>query len=126
TACALFGLECIIYMGEVDIARQAPNVFRMKLLGAEVRSVSSGSKTLKDAINEAIRDWVTNVRSTFYVVETAAGMHPYPVIVRDLQSVIGREARRQMLERIGRLPNSVIACGGGGADALRIVSAFYR
>ncbi len=105
TACALFGLECIVYMGEVDIARQAPNVFRMKLLGAEVRSVTSGSKTLKDAINEAIRDWVTNVRSTFYVFGTAAGMHPYPMIVRDLQSVIGREARRQMLERIGRLPN---------------------
>src|SRR6187402_2508913 len=115
TACALFGLECIIYMGEIDIARQAPNVFRMKLLGAEVRAVSSGSKTLKDAINEAIRDWVTNVRSTFYVFGTAAGMHPYPVIVRDLQSVIGREARRQMLERIGRLPDSVIACVGGGS-----------
>ncbi len=124
TACALFGLECIVYMGEVDIARQAPNVFRMKLLGAEVRSVSSGSKTLKDAINEAIRDWVTNVRTTFYVFGTAAGMHPYPVIVRDLQSVIGREARRQMLERIGRLPNSVIACVGGGSNAIGIFHPF--
>jgi tryptophan synthase beta chain len=124
TACALFGLECIIYMGEVDIARQAPNVFRMKLLGAEVRSVSSGSKTLKDAINEAIRDWVTNVRTTFYVFGTAAGMHPYPVIVRDLQSVIGREARRQILERIGRLPNAVIACVGGGSNAIGIFHPF--
>ena len=104
TACALFGLECIVYMGEVDIARQAPNVFRMKLLGAEVRPVTSGSKTLKDAINEAIRDWVTNVRDTFYIFGTAAGMHPYPLIVRDLQSVIGREARAQMLEQIGALP----------------------
>jgi tryptophan synthase beta chain len=124
TACALFGLECIVYMGEVDIARQAPNVFRMKLLGAEVRSVTSGSKTLKDAINEAIRDWVTNVRDTFYVFGTAAGMHPYPVIVRDLQSVIGREARRQMLERIGRLPNAVIACVGGGSNAIGIFHPF--
>ena len=98
TACALFGLECIVYMGEVDIARQSPNVFRMKLLGAEVRPVTSGSKTLKDAINEAIRDWVTNVGTTFYIFGTAAGMHPYPMIVRDFQSVIGREAREQMLE----------------------------
>jgi tryptophan synthase beta chain len=124
TACALFGLECIVYMGEIDIARQAPNVFRMKLLGAEVRSVTSGSKTLKDAINEAIRDWVTNVRETFYVFGTAAGMHPYPVIVRDLQSVIGREARRQMLEQIGRLPNTVIACVGGGSNAIGIFHPF--
>jgi tryptophan synthase beta chain len=124
TACALFGLECIVYMGEVDIARQAPNVFRMKLLGAEVRSVTSGSKTLKDAINEAIRDWVTNVRDTFYVFGTAAGMHPYPVIVRDLQSVIGREARRQMLERIGRLPDAVVACVGGGSNAIGIFHPF--
>ena len=124
TACALFGLECIVYMGEIDIARQAPNVFRMKLLGAEVRSVTSGSKTLKDAINEAIRDWVTNVRDTFYIFGTAAGMHPYPVIVRDLQSVIGREARRQMLERIGRLPNAVVACVGGGSNAIGIFHPF--
>ena len=124
TACALFGLECIVYMGEVDIARQAPNVFRMKLLGAEVRPVTSGSKTLKDAINEAIRDWVTNVRDTFYIFGTAAGMHPYPVIVRDLQSVIGREARRQMLERIGRLPDSVVACVGGGSNAIGIFHPF--
>jgi tryptophan synthase beta chain len=111
-------------MGEVDIVRQAQNVFRMKLLGAEVRPVSSGSKTLKDAINEAIRDWVTNVRDTFYLFGTAAGMHPYPVIVRDLQSVIGREARRQMLERIGRLPNAVVACVGGGSNAIGIFHPF--
>ena len=124
TACALFGLECIVYMGEVDIARQSPNVFRMKLLGAEVRSVTSGSKTLKDAINEAIRDWVTNVGNTFYVFGTAAGMHPYPMIVRDLQSVIGREARKQMLERTGRLPNAVIACVGGGSNAIGIFHPF--
>ena len=124
TACALFGLECVVYMGEVDIIRQAQNVFRMKLLGAEVRPVSSGSKTLKDAINEAIRDWVTNVRDTFYLFGTAAGMHPYPVIVRDLQSVIGREARRQMLERIGRLPDAVVACVGGGSNAIGIFHPF--
>jgi tryptophan synthase beta chain len=124
TACALFGLECIVYMGEIDIARQSPNVFRMKLLGAEVRSVSSGSKTLKDAINEAIRDWVTNVESTFYIFGTAAGMHPYPMIVRDLQSVIGREARKQMLERTGRLPDTVIACVGGGSNAIGMFSPF--
>jgi tryptophan synthase beta chain len=124
TACALFGLECIVYMGEIDMARQAPNVFRMKLLGAEVRPVSSGSKTLKDAINEAIRDWVTNVGDTFYLFGTAAGMHPYPVIVRDLQSVIGREARRQMLERIGRLPNAIVACVGGGSNAIGIFHPF--
>ena len=124
TACALFGLECIVYMGEIDIARQAPNVFRMKLLGAEVRPVSSGSRTLKDAINEAIRDWVTNVGDTFYIFGTAAGMHPYPVIVRDLQSVMGREARRQMLERIGRLPNAVVACVGGGSNAIGIFHPF--
>ncbi len=124
TACALFGLECIVYMGETDIARQSPNVFRMKLLGAEVRSVTSGSRTLKDAINEAIRDWVTNVESTFYVFGTAAGMHPYPMIVRDLQSVIGREARKQMLERTGRLPNTVMACVGGGSNAIGMFYPF--
>jgi tryptophan synthase beta chain len=124
TACALLGLEAIVYMGELDIARQAPNVFRMKLLGAEVRSVSSGSKTLKDAINEAIRDWVTNVRTTFYLFGTAAGMHPYPMIVRDFQQIIGQEARRQMQERIGRLPDTVIACVGGGSNAIGIFHPF--
>ena len=124
TACALMGLECIVYMGEVDIARQSPNVFRMKLLGAEVRSVSSGSKTLKDAINEAIRDWVTNVATTFYLFGTAAGMHPYPLMVRDFQSVMGREAREQILKKTGRLPDSVIACVGGGSNAIGIFHPF--
>ncbi len=124
TVCALLGLECIVYMGEVDIERQKPNVFRMKLLGAEVRSVSSGSKTLKDAINEAIRDWVTNVESTFYIFGTAAGMHPYPVMVRDLQSVIGRESRAQIIEKTGSLPNAVIACVGGGSNAIGMFHPF--
>jgi tryptophan synthase beta chain len=124
TVCALLGLDCIVYMGEVDIERQKPNVFRMKLLGAEVRPVTSGSKTLKDAINEAIRDWVTNVASTFYLFGTAAGMHPYPLIVRELQSVIGREARAQMIERIGRLPDAVLACVGGGSNAIGIFHPF--
>jgi len=124
TACALFGLECIVYMGEVDIARQSPNVFRMKLLGADVRSVSSGSKTLKDAINEAIRDWVTNVETTFYIFGTAAGMHPYPLMVRDFQSVIGREAREQILHKTGRLPDAVVACVGGGSNAIGIFHPF--
>src|SRR3712207_4781817 len=112
TACALLGLDCVVYMGEVDIARQAPNVFRMKLLGAEVRPVAAGSRTLKDAINEAVRDWVTNVETTFYLFGTAAGMHPYPMLVRDFQAIIGREARAQCLEQLGRLPNSVVACVG--------------
>jgi tryptophan synthase beta chain len=124
TVCALLGLDCIVYMGEVDIERQKPNVFRMKLLGAEVRSVSSGSKTLKDAINEAIRDWVTNVDSTFYIFGTAAGMHPYPVMVRDLQSVIGRESRAQIIEKTGNLPNSVVACVGGGSNAIGMFYPF--
>lgn len=124
TVCALLGLDCIVYMGEVDIARQSLNVFRMKLLGAEVRSVTSGSKTLKDAINEAIRDWVTNVRSTFYLFGTAAGMHPYPMIVRDFQTVIGREARSQMLDQTGRLPDVVIACVGGGSNAIGMFHPF--
>lgn len=124
TACALLGLDCIVYMGEVDIARQSLNVFRMKLLGAQVISVTSGSKTLKDAINEAIRDWVTNVRDTFYIFGTAAGMHPYPMMVRDFQSVIGREARTQMLEQTGRLPNAVLACVGGGSNAIGIFHPF--
>ncbi len=124
TAGALLGLDCMVYLGEVDIARQSLNVFRMKLLGAEVISVTSGSKTLKDAINEAIRDWVTNVRDTFYLFGTAAGMHPYPLIVRDFQSVIGREARTQMLEQTGKLPDAVLACVGGGSNAIGIFHPF--
>ena len=124
TACALLGLDCIVYMGEVDIARQQPNVQRMKLLGAEVRPVSSGSRTLKDAINEAIRDWVTNVHDTHYLLGSVLGPHPYPVMVRDFQSVIGTEARAQILERIGRLPDMVIACVGGGSNAMGIFHAF--
>jgi tryptophan synthase beta chain len=124
TACALLGLECIVYMGEVDIARQQPNVYRMKLLGAEVRSVSSGSRTLKDAINEAIRDWVTNVETTHYLLGSVLGPHPYPMMVRDFQSVIGREARQQMLAGIGRLPDVIVACVGGGSNAMGIFHAF--
>lgn len=124
TACALLGLDCIVYMGEIDIQRQALNVFRMKLLGAEVRPVSSGSKTLKDALNEAIRDWVTNVETTYYLLGTAAGMHPYPKIVRDLQSIIGREARAQIQEAIGTLPKAVVACIGGGSNAIGIFHPF--
>ena len=126
TACALLGLECIVYMGEVDIARQSLNVFRMKLLGAEVRAVTSGSKTLKDAINEAIRDWVTNVRDTFYLFGTAAGMHPYPLIVRELQSVIGREARTQFLELTGKLPTAIVAAVGGGSNAIGMFHPFIN
>ncbi|HET8522953.1 MAG TPA: tryptophan synthase subunit beta [Thermomicrobiales bacterium] len=126
TACALLGLDCIVYMGEVDIARQSLNVFRMKLLGAEVVPVTSGSRTLKDAINEAIRDWVTNVDTTFYLFGTAAGMHPYPMIVRDLQSVIGRETRTQMLEQTGKLPNAVLACVGGGSNAIGMFAPFIN
>lgn len=124
TACALLGLECIVYMGEVDIARQQPNVHRMKLLGAEVRPVSSGSRTLKDAINEAIRDWVTNVDSTHYLLGSVLGPHPYPMMVRDFQSVIGTEAREQILQTVGRLPDMVIACVGGGSNAMGIFHAF--
>ncbi|MEE8546196.1 MAG: tryptophan synthase subunit beta [Alphaproteobacteria bacterium] len=124
TAAALFGLPCVVYMGEVDIERQAPNVFRMKLLGAEVRPVSSGSRTLKDAMNEALRDWVTNVEDTFYVIGTVAGPHPYPMMVRDFQSVIGREAREQVLEREGRLPDTLIACVGGGSNAMGLFHPF--
>jgi tryptophan synthase beta chain len=124
TVCALLGLECIVYMGDIDIERQKPNVFRMKLLGAEVVPVTSGSRTLKDAINEAIRDWVTNVETTFYLFGTAAGMHPYPLIVRDLQEVIGYEARDQMLEMTGRLPDAVVACVGGGSNAIGIFHPF--
>lgn len=124
TVCALLGLESIIYMGEVDIARQQPNVYRMRLLGAEVRPVSSGSRTLKDAINQAIRDWVTNVETTHYLLGSVLGPHPYPSMVRDFQSVIGREAREQVLEACGRLPDAVVACVGGGSNAMGIFHAF--
>jgi len=124
TACALLGLECIVYMGSVDIARQQPNVLRMKLLGAEVRQVDSGSKTLKDAINEAIRDWVTNVETTHYLLGSVLGPHPYPMMVRDFQSVIGNEARQQILEIAGRLPHVIVACVGGGSNAMGIFHAF--
>jgi tryptophan synthase beta chain len=124
TVCAMLGLECIVYMGEEDIQRQSLNVFRMKLLGAEVRSVTSGSRTLKDAINEAIRDWVTNVETTFYLIGSVVGPHPYPRIVRDFQSVIGIEAREQILVQEGRLPDLVIACVGGGSNAIGIFYPF--
>lgn len=124
TACALLGLDCIVYMGTVDMARQAPNVQRMRLLGAEVRGVESGSKTLKDAINEAIRDWVTNVGETYYLLGSALGPHPYPTMVRDFQSMIGREARQQILTAEGELPDAVIACVGGGSNAIGIFHEF--
>jgi tryptophan synthase beta chain len=124
TAAALLGLECVVYMGTVDMARQQPNVFRMKLLGAEVRPVDAGTRTLKDAINEAIRDWVTNVNTTHYLLGSALGPHPYPTMVRDFQSVIGQEARAQMLELTGRLPNACIACVGGGSNAIGLFQAF--
>ena len=123
-ACALLGLDCIVYMGTEDIRRQAPNVFRMKLLGAEVREVDAGSRTLKDAINEAIRDWVTNVRTTYYLLGSVVGPHPYPAMVREFQSVIGREARAQHLERVGHLPDLVVACVGGGSNAMGVFAAF--
>jgi tryptophan synthase beta chain len=126
TAAALLGLECVVYMGAVDIARQEPNVFRMKLLGAEVHPVTSGTQTLKDAINEAIRDWVTNVGSTHYLLGSALGPHPYPTMVREFQSVIGREAREQMLAEVGRLPDTVIACVGGGSNAIGVFSGFVE
>jgi tryptophan synthase beta chain len=124
TLCARFGLKCVVYMGEVDVERQKPNVFRMKLLGAEVRPVQSGSKTLKDAMNEALRDWVTNVEDTFYCIGTVAGPHPYPMMVRDFQSVIGRETREQMMAAEGRLPDSLIACIGGGSNAMGLFHPF--
>ncbi|MFN3705877.1 MAG: tryptophan synthase subunit beta [Thermoflexales bacterium] len=124
TACALLGLECVIYMGRVDMERQQPNVHRMRLLGAEVRCVTSGTQTLKDAVNEAIRDWVTHPRETYYIIGSALGPHPYPLICRDFQSVIGREARMQILDQAGRLPNTVIACVGGGSNAIGIFTAF--
>ncbi|ASG21691.1 tryptophan synthase subunit beta [Nitrospirillum viridazoti] len=124
TVCALFGLPCTIYMGEVDIARQQPNVFRMKLLGAEVKPVTSGSRTLKDAMNEALRDWVTNVGDTFYIIGTTAGPHPYPALVRDFQSIIGHEVREQMVAMEGRLPDTLVACIGGGSNALGLFYPF--
>ncbi|MFZ5835379.1 MAG: tryptophan synthase subunit beta [Pseudomonadota bacterium] len=124
TVAARFGLPCVIYMGAADIERQQPNVFRMKLLGAEVVPVTSGTATLKDAMNEALRDWVTNVMDTFYIIGTAAGPHPYPMLVRDFQSVIGRETRQQMLEREGRLPDSLVACIGGGSNAIGLFHPF--
>jgi tryptophan synthase beta chain len=125
TVCAMLGLECVVYMGEEDVRRQALNVFRMKLLGAEVRSVASGSRTLKDAINEAIRDWVTNVETTHYLLGSVVGPHPYPMIVRDLQSVIGVEAREQLMEAVGRLPDYAVACVGGGSNAMGLFHPFY-
>src|SRR5207302_10056843 len=124
SVCAMLKVECVVYMGEIDIARQSLNVFRMKLLGAEVRPVNSGSRTLKDAINEAIRDWVTNVETTFYVLGSATGPHPYPRIVRDFQSIIGKEARQQILEQEGRLPDIILACVGGGSNAIGIFHPF--
>jgi tryptophan synthase beta chain len=126
TACALLGLDCVVYMGTIDMARQAPNVQRMRLLGAEVRGVESGSKTLKDAINEAIRDWVTNVNATYYLLGSALGPHPYPTMVRDFQSVIGREAKDQILAAEGRLPDAIIACVGGGSNAIGIFHEFVE
>jgi tryptophan synthase beta chain len=126
TVCARFGLPCVVYMGAVDVERQKPNVFRMNLLGAEVRPVTSGSSTLKDAMNEAMRDWVTNVHDTYYLIGTAAGPHPYPAMVRDFQSVIGAEARRQILERERRLPDVVMACVGGGSNATGLFYPFLN
>jgi len=123
TVCALFGLECVVYMGEEDMRRQELNVFRMRLLGAEVRGVSGGSATLKDAINEAMRDWVTNVRTTFYILGSALGSHPYPTMVRDFHRVISKESKRQILEHEGRLPDAIVACVGGGSNA---IGAFYE
>jgi len=124
TVCALFGLPCTVYMGARDIERQAPNVFRMKLLGANIIAVESGSKTLKDAMNEALRDWVSNVEDTFYIIGTAAGPHPYPMLVRDFQSVIGEETKEQIIEAEGRLPDSLVACIGGGSNALGLFYPF--
>jgi tryptophan synthase beta chain len=125
TVCALLGLECVVYMGTEDMARQAPNVQRMRLLGAEVRPVGSGSRTLKDAINEAMRDWVTNVRTTHYLLGSVLGAHPYPAMVRDFHAVIGEEARAQVLAQAGRLPDVLVACIGGGSNALGLFAAFF-
>lgn len=122
--CARLGIECIVYMGEEDVQRQALNVLRMKLMGAEVRSVTSGSRTLKDAINEAMRDWVTNARNTYYLLGSVVGPHPYPSLVRDFQSIIGKETRAQILEKTGRLPDAIVACVGGGSNAIGIFHAF--
>ena len=126
TVCARFGLPCVVFMGKTDVERQKPNVFRMKLLGAEIVPVESGTGTLKDAMNEALRDWVTNVHDTFYVIGTAAGPHPYPEIVRDLQSIIGREAKEQILQMEGRLPDAVMACIGGGSNAIGLFHPFIE
>ena len=124
TVCALFDIPCVVYMGETDIARQSPNVFRMKLLGAEVRPVTSGSATLKDAMNETLRDWVANIEDTFYIIGTVAGPHPYPAMVRDFQSVIGRETREQIMAAEGRLPDTLVACIGGGSNAMGLFHPF--
>jgi len=124
TACAMLNLECIVYMGEEDIKRQAPNIYRMEMLGAKVIPVTSGSKTLKDAVNEAIRDWVTNVESSYYIIGSAVGPHPYPYIVREFQSIIGIESRIQIIEKTGKLPDYVLACVGGGSNAIGIFSGF--
>ena len=124
TVCALLGIDCVVYMGEEDMRRQAPNVYRMGMLGAEVRPVTAGSRTLKEAISETIRDWVTNVRDTHYIIGSVVGPHPYPMMVRDLQSVIGRESREQMLEQAGRLPDAVVACVGGGSNSMGQFHAF--
>jgi len=124
TACAMLNLECIVYMGSEDIKRQAPNIYRMEMLGAKVIPVTSGSKTLKDAVNEAIRDWVTNVETTYYIIGSAVGPHPYPYIVREFQSIIGTESRKQILDKTGSLPDYVIACVGGGSNAIGIFSGF--
>ena len=124
TVCALFGLECVVYMGTEDMRRQSLNVFRMQLLGAEVRGVDAGSKTLKDAINEALRDWVTNVDETYYLLGSALGPHPYPLMVRDFQSVIGKESRQQMLEQTGSLPDCLVACVGGGSNSIGLFHPF--
>jgi tryptophan synthase beta chain len=126
TICARFGLPCVVFMGETDVERQKPNVFRMRLLGAEIVPVSSGTGTLKDAMNEALRDWVTNVATTFYVIGTAAGPHPYPMLVRDFQSIIGREAKEQILKAEGRLPDALVACIGGGSNAIGLFHPFLE
>ena len=123
TVCALFGLECIVYMGKKDIERQKPNVFKMKLLGARIVPVESGSASLKDAMNEALRDWVSNVEDTFYIIGTAAGPHPYPMMVRDFQSIIGKELKSQIIKKENRLPDSLVACIGGGSNSLGL---FYN